>query len=368
MITRLNLAAALVAAAMPAIAFADSLSPGSFSDTISVGGSTTVHKTLTITPTVTSAKVDVFFVFDTTGSMGSEISAAQSAASSIFSSVGGLGDVEFGVGEYKDGSWGGDPFQYRLDTDLTSNSLTFSTALGALSAGGGGDYPESGLNALVQAADTTSWRDGSTRIAIMFGDAPSHEDFASNPTREDTLAALNSENIIYNGINYYGLNDDPAPDDGGSTGGGGQADYLATNTGGIVQDGTASTSAIVSQITNAIDASFATYDSVSLDLSAVPSGLHASASPATITGSFDRSASRSFDFDLTLTGVTSGSYDFDVYGLVGTGRVATERDHIVVGSGGGGGMTPVPEASTYGLVAAAGLAALAMRRRLFSLA
>jgi hypothetical protein len=361
MTTKAKFGVALATLGMPLLGWADTLSPSTFSATLGVGESTTIHKTLTITPEVTSAKVDVFFLFDTTGSMGSEIANAQAAATSIHSSVSGLGDVQFAVGEYKDGTFGGDPFQYRLDSALSASSANFSAGLGLLSAGGGGDYPESGLNGTVQMASTTPWRAGSTRIAIMLGDAPSHEGAALNPTRATTLAALNAQHIIFNAINYAGLNDDPVASDGVSTGGGNQATFLASSTGGSVIAGGSSVATLVTQIQAALAAAFATYSSVSLDLSSAPAGVTVTDAPTVYTGAFDRSITRTFGFDVTFTGTTPGTYDFPIYGVVGTGRVATELDHIVVGGGGA-----VPEPSTYGAIAGLALCGLVAFRRLKS--
>src|SRR3954463_6367939 len=88
-ITKLLAAGALC---LSSTAFADSISPTSFSATLGVGDSTTIHKTVTVTAgTPTSSKVDVFFLADTTGSMGSVLSAVQSSAASIMSSAAGLG-------------------------------------------------------------------------------------------------------------------------------------------------------------------------------------------------------------------------------------------------------------------------------------
>ncbi len=89
----------------------------------------------------------------------------------------GLGDVAYGVGEYKDV---GDPFVYRLNQDITSVTADVQTGINAWEASGGGDTPEGQIYALYQLANTTSWRPGSTRILIWFGDAPGHD--PSGPT------------------------------------------------------------------------------------------------------------------------------------------------------------------------------------------
>src|SRR5262249_34655555 len=91
---------------------------------------------------------------------------------SILSSTAGLGDVRYGVGEYKDV---GDSFVYRTNTNLTSSTATVQTALNQWVASGGGDFPEANIYGLQQVATTASWRPSSTRILVWFGDAPSHD-------------------------------------------------------------------------------------------------------------------------------------------------------------------------------------------------
>src|SRR5205823_3507932 len=109
---------------------ADSVSPSSVSATLPVGGSTKVNKTVTINAGPASGLVDVFFLADTTGSMGSQIAAIQAAASSILSQASALGNVAFGVGEYKDQpALSGDPYAYRLNTDVTKNLASVTAGI-----------------------------------------------------------------------------------------------------------------------------------------------------------------------------------------------------------------------------------------------
>ena len=49
---------------------------------------------------------------------------------------------------------------------------------------------------------------------------------------------------------------------------------------------------------------------------------------ACITGSFDRSIDRTFNFSTTFTGVTAGTYDFSILGTVDGATVGTELDHV----------------------------------------
>ena len=69
--------------------------------------------------------------------------------------VSGLGNVAYGVGEYKDV---GDVFVYRLNQDITDESpATVQTGINAWGATGGGDKPEAQLYALDQVANTVNW-------------------------------------------------------------------------------------------------------------------------------------------------------------------------------------------------------------------
>jgi hypothetical protein len=301
---------------------ADSISPTSVSATLPVGGSTTVNKTVTVNAgPPTSSLVDVFFLADTTGSMGSQIAAIQSAASSILSQAAGLGNVAFGVGEYKDQlATSSDPFAYRLNTNITTNTANVTAGINLWSASGGGDLPEANLFGLQQAATTTSWRAGSARILVQFGDAPPH-DPSGTATQATATAALIANNVKLEAIDVGSLN-------GTADGHTGEEGQIATATGGALITGI-DTSTIVAAINAAIVNAVSTYTTVGLDLSSAPAGVTVTSSPD-ITGSFDRSITRTFNFTVSFTGGAPGTYNFPIYGTVDGGRVATENDHIVV--------------------------------------
>jgi hypothetical protein len=318
---------------------ADSISPASVSATIGVGESFTVNKTVTVDSAPT-APVDVFFLADTTGSMGSYIAAVQSSASTILSSTSGLGDVWYGVGEYKDV---GDVYVYRLNTSITSNTVDVQSGINLWSASGGGDYPESAFYGLQQAATGAGWRTGSTRILVWFGDAPPQ---TTSLGVDETVAtsALTAADIEVEAIDLFGLNDT------------GAAQRIANATGGTLFSGI-NTASLVTTITNAIISAVNSYSTVGLDLSEVPAGVTVTYTPLSYTGSYDRSTTETFDFSVTFTGDTAGVYDFHLYALVDKGRVAAERDMITVG---------IPEPTTLALLGlgAFGLGFGAYRRRL----
>ena len=209
-------------------AMADSINPSSVSATVPVGGSVTVHKIVTVNAGApTTSKVDVVFLADTTGSMGTAISSVISSASSILSTTAGLGDVQFAVAEYKD-FLSGDPFGYRLDQGLTSSQAAVQTGINMWSASGGGDFPEANLFGLDQVANLP-FRSGSARIAVWFGDAPGHD--PSNGVTE----AIATAHLVTNNVKVEALNVG-----GGGLDSTGQASRITAATGGTLFSGIAS--------------------------------------------------------------------------------------------------------------------------------
>ena len=293
----------------------DSIAPSSINETLGVGESTIISKTITITTQPpTTALVDVFFLADTTGSMYGEIAAVKAGAGSIMASTSTLGNVAYGVGEYKD--FDGDPFAYQQNVDITTNTAMVQSAIDTWGASGGGDWEEAQLFAMNEVATGSTWRPGSTRILVWFGDAPGH-DPSGGITEAAVITSLNAENIVVEALDVYYLDEL------------GQATAITNATSGHLYSGVDS-GAIVTQITDAIAAVFDDYGMVSLGLSGAPAGVSVTASPASHVGTFDRSVENEFDFDVTFTGVTPGVYDFEIQALVDGGIVATETDHIVV--------------------------------------
>ena len=95
------------------------------------------------------------------------------------------------------------------------------------SASGGGDDPEADFWGLYEAADTTSWRAGSTRILVWFGDAQSHDPAGPPPgvNEAQTIAALVAKSIKVMAL------------DTGALDALGQATRIATATGGQYYSG-----------------------------------------------------------------------------------------------------------------------------------
>ncbi len=187
---------------LPSLAVADSIDPAMYMDTLTVGESVTITKTVTVTREApTDARLDVMFLTDTTGSMGGVIGAVKTAASSILTGLGGLGDVHFSVAEYKDDF---DVYVTKLNTALGPSAAAATAGITSWSASGGGDFPEANLHALSTFAGSTPWRAGSTRVIVWFGDAPGH-DPSSGSSLASTIAALGAEGIVVHAIDSGSL-------------------------------------------------------------------------------------------------------------------------------------------------------------------
>ncbi len=333
---------------LPVMAFADNLSPESYTAEIDVGESITINQTVTVDTAATTSKVDVFFLTDTTGSMGGLINSVQSSATEILSSTSAFGDVAFGVGEYKD--WA-DSYAYRLNTAITTDTAAVTNGISMLSASGGGDYYEANLYALEQVATSTEtgWRDDSAKVLVWFGDAPGH-DPSGTTTEASAIDALNSKNIVVEAMDTGRLNET------------GQAQRIADATGGDYHN-SINTDAIVTTIGDAITTVLDKYNEISLDLSGVPTGIDASVDLTSITGDFDRSIQRTFDFEVTLKGITEGTYNFEIGALVDGGLVATASDKITVLAGGPPSTVPEPSSVLLLGIGITGLAGLLRRRK-----
>jgi len=246
------------------------------------GGGLTQTKTIT-TPAIVR-KPDVYFLADTTGSMGDALTDVQNSAPDIIARVKeDTTDARFGAGAYKDFrscNTGEGPVCFAgeyafnnaapIPTD-DDDGQAASDAIAGWSPGGGGDDPEGQLYALHQlaAGNAAQWRMDSSRILVWFGDNPGHDPIckeisgaAEDVTNGNVQSALQAADVRViavtldtdgAGSGSTGLNGDPAEDDAGDYAAAcgssapsspNQATHFANATGGVVK--TAASAAEVS--------------------------------------------------------------------------------------------------------------------------
>ena len=242
------------------------------------GGGATQTETIT-TPEILPTP-DIYFLADTTGSMGPTLANVQANASDILDAVKAeAADPRFGAGDYKDFRSCGEGetppcfangYAFNNAAPIPASDDEGSGALAAINAwaaGGGIDAPEGQLFALdrLSSASNAGWRSDSSRILVWFGDNPGHDpvcaairgadDAAPDITKGTVTTALDGADVRViavtldtdgEGSASIGLNGDPAPYGAGdyagacgsevATGSADQATAFADATGGVVKE------------------------------------------------------------------------------------------------------------------------------------
>ena len=375
----------VAAIAVPVTAQAGSLTPERFEATIGVGETVTVNKT--VTTDETGGIVDFYFLADNTGSMGGVINNVRSVASDLLPALSGIYDAQFGVGRYfgDPSEFGSNPTRFDIAYDvlqpITSNTTDVTTAFGEWIASGGGDGPEANLYGLQQAAtngadttglgtnpvggssgEATGWRTGSRKVVLWFGDVVGHQDTV---TLASALDVLDDENVIVVGFNSssegFGIDGDFAdatsPPDNRN-----QASTITDATDGALVNSFASVpiTDLVDTIVDAVGTATSTID-LELITMGDTSGLDISFTCLSAEGCEDVPGGESRMFEMSITGLTSGVYDFETI-AVGVSD-AVERDTITVGDGGGNGPRVPEPTSVLALLLAGSLGASAIRKR-----
>lgn len=182
----------LTARQAPAAAFIDVEKDGkSVSVPISQG---TADYTAELDAQSPQKALDLMLVFDTTGSMGDELTYIQREFDDILKTVkknNGNMPMRVSVNFYRDK---GDAYivkPYAFTED-------FSAALKALSeqnADGGGDYPEAVHTALENAVNEHEWRADSVKLLFLVLDAPPHENSEAISSLQKTVAKAAEQGI-----------------------------------------------------------------------------------------------------------------------------------------------------------------------------
>jgi hypothetical protein len=308
---------------------------------------------------------DIYFLADTTGSLGLSLQNVKNNIATTVSNIRNqttIGNPHFGAGDYKDfascgtgvtppcfsGSYA---FNNGASIPVASpdDGAPATAAINAWSASGGGDREEGQLFALTQLAspaDTNfdpKWRSTSSRIVVWFGDNPGHDPIcpairgaaAGSPsiTAASTASALATAGIrvIAVSVNsdtgaplFPSLGLDGERISGSAPGDSGAGDYAAA-CGTTVNSETGQATAIV----NATNGSFQAAADADHVTQAIMAGLHNL--PATVTPSATCDPGLSISFSPEQKTVTSGSdVSFDHTIIVGAGATAGATLHCTV--------------------------------------
>jgi hypothetical protein len=321
--------------------------------TLNPGDSLDETVTVTIPKNTAAPRADVYFLADTTGSMGGVLNAVQAGLNTILTALSGLGiDLAFGVGNYKD--FPNDPYAFQHQVSPTGAVANVAAAINAWVASGGSDGPEGQLFALDRVAvppgPPIGWRTGSKRIVVWFGDMPGHDPIcaaisggASDITEGSVTAKLTSQTITVLAISTAtpGLDGNPkagATDYAGVCGkpGGapGQGTRLAAATGGVLATGIHPGN-IVNTIVSLVSAAVASIGNVKLVPSPTIAAFVASIAPAGGYGPLPGDQDHVLKFEVKFVGkvpcrndpqLFSGSLDVMADGVV----VASKRVQVTV--------------------------------------
>ena len=323
---------------MPTIASAGSLTPATFSANLGIGDMVTVSKTVTtdLMPTT----LDVFFLSDTTGSMGSVIDKVKASANDLLTQIlAAYPNTQFAVGNYKGDPCesaggippncyaGSDPYNYQLQQAITNNTSLVTNAINAWAADGGGDAPEANFYALQQlaASSATGWRPEAAKYAIWFGDYPSHEE---TTTINEAITALKARGVTVLAFNSSGPG--TGIDDGAAYGYTNfQSSTIASATNGTHDDNfyIVPQAAVVTTVLNALSTATSTID-INPTTVGDTSGLSILFNCTDPLGCTKVPGGESRTFDMKITGLLPGVYNFQtlVPGVTG----AIENDKITV--------------------------------------
>ena len=244
----LTIIALLFGVTISAVAAAPGITPDAVERLIYPGESAVVDKTVT-TPEI-PPKPDIYFLADTTGSMGGAIANVKANAAAVLAAVGAATtEPQFGAGDYKDFPY--DPYAFQNAAPIADDGGAGAlAAIAGWSASGGYDGSEGQFFALDQLAEgVANWRADSTKIIVWFGDWPAHDPVCAaisgllyDITEASVTAKLVAAEIRVISISVTGaggLDGDPTFSSGDYSGyctingAAGQASRIAAATGGV---------------------------------------------------------------------------------------------------------------------------------------
>ncbi|MFP4459107.1 MAG: T9SS type A sorting domain-containing protein [Candidatus Zixiibacteriota bacterium] len=142
-------------------------------------------------------ELDVIFAMDTSGSMYGEIAEVRATISDITFALDSVGsDYKLGSTTFGDGVNIWDFDRTTPGVQPTDDQSIFQIMVDGTGASGGGDWPETSLDAINDAAFNYEWVLGRSRVILMFTDAPYHEDDWASDLEDEELLTYMTESSI----------------------------------------------------------------------------------------------------------------------------------------------------------------------------
>jgi hypothetical protein len=328
---------------------ADSLTPASVSKTLMAGQSATIAKTLHLD--AQPAKADIVLAIDTTGSMGGAIAQAQSEAISIVNDVkSSIPGARFGVVDFKDYdvpeySCCGD-YPYLLRQGLTGDASLVQGAINAMSASGGGDFPEAYNRVFYESYSDAAlaYDPAAVKFLLVMGDAYPHDanlasqfpgcNFDTGPTDPGRDAAFGTADdlgskLVLDGMKAANVKLMMLTYNGYSSS---CHAALAAYEGGSQADA-GSGGSLASQIVSLVNGASSHIASLNLNVSPASYSSWVSFSSGSALGAFTAPVDKSFDETITVpAGTLPGSYAFDVQAVADGAIRSTEHVNVTVPS------------------------------------
>ncbi|MDR0490026.1 MAG: Ig-like domain-containing protein [Oscillospiraceae bacterium] len=162
----------------------------------------------TLSPSSVDAKVDVVFVIDSTGSMASYIAGVKNNVAEFAQYLSDQGiTLRVGVVEYRDILYDGinSTIVHRSSFSPWMDIPSFVNTLTTITAYGGGDTPETPIDALGYLVDDTTmlWSSDAYKFAVLLTDAPYHIDNRHGYTSLDQVADKLAERDICTSVITY---------------------------------------------------------------------------------------------------------------------------------------------------------------------
>ena len=138
---------------------------------------------------------DIAFVIDTTGSMSDDLVVLKENAPELLERAFDLpGQTRAAVVYYRDRR---EAYVSHVEQPFTTDLAVADAAIKRASIGGGGDYQEHVYGGLLLAMSDLDWRSAASKVIVLIGDAPPHEDYAGEGKTEVEARAAELGVAIY---------------------------------------------------------------------------------------------------------------------------------------------------------------------------